>query len=71
MYGSVHILLTIFSTRSMIIAGEKIPKNSKIWFFTEMFCYLDATQHSDVGEECGRCKKWSGFDDNVDAGGDL
>ena len=36
-----------------------------------MFCYLDATQHSDVGEECGRCKKWSGFDDIIDAGGVL
>ena len=36
-----------------------------------MFCYLDATQHSDVGEECGRCKKWPGFDDIFDAGGVL
>ena len=36
-----------------------------------MICYLDATQHSDVGEECGRCKKRSGFDDIVDPGGIL
>ena len=36
---------------------KQIPNNSKMCDPRLMFCYLDATQHSDVGEECGRCKK--------------